>query len=190
MTKQELRSIYLNKRRELSHDEVRDRSERIASIFFHQMDLSGVQFLHIFLPIKKNNEPDTWLIINQLKAEYPRMSIVLPKVNPTSQEIESHLFESEHDLETNAWGIPEPRNSRKVDARLIDMILIPMLCFDLKGNRVGYGKGFYDKFLSGSRGDAERIGISLFEAVDQITDIDSHDQPLHCCVTPNMLMTF
>lgn len=190
MTKGELRAIYLARRRELTELEVRDKSERIAEIFFHEFDLNKFNYLHTFLPIKKNHEPDTWLIVNRVKREFGEISIVLPRVNTSTGQMENFLFSGEEDLRENKWGIEEPQTGVSVDPEIIDMVLVPLLAFDLKGQRVGYGKGFYDQFLSECRPDCLRIGISLFEAVDQITDIESFDEPLHSCITPNMMLTF
>jgi 5-formyltetrahydrofolate cyclo-ligase len=190
MTKKELRSIYLKKRREMTAAELRDKSERISSLFFHQVDLSDIKFLHVFIPILKNNEPDTWIIINKVRSDFPKTRIVLPRVEYSSMKMENYIYQSEEDLELNSWGIKEPRRTEKIDPAKIDLVLVPLLIFDLKGNRVGYGKGFYDKFLAECRVDCERIGLSLFEAIDQISDIDSQDEPLHQCITPNMLMRF
>ena len=190
MTKRELRSQYLRKRRELTEGEVRDRSERIAGIFFHEFDLSRINYLHTFLPMAKTNEPDTWLIVNRIRKDFSDISIVLPRVNSVTGEMENYLYSQEADLELSEWGIKEPRKGVKVDAGIVDIVLAPLLAFDLKGQRVGYGKGFYDRFLSECRPDCLRIGLSLFEAVDQISDVESYDQPLHSCITPNMMLTF
>lgn len=190
MTKRELRSRYLQKRRELSEGEVRDRSERIANIFFHEVDLTRVNYLHTFLPMAKTNEPDTWIIVNRIKKDFKDVSIVLPRVSSDTGKMENYLYSGEKDLELSAWGIKEPREGIKVDPEIIDIVLVPLLAFDLKGQRVGYGKGYYDRLLCDCRPDCLRIGISLFEAVDQITDVASHDEPLHSCITPNMMLTF
>ena len=72
----------------------------------------------------------------------------------------------------------------------IDLVLVPLLAFDKNGYRVGYGKGYYDKFLSNCRPDVIKIGLSFFDAVDEIEDIDDYDLPLNFCVTPQRLYDF
>lgn len=190
MTKREFRSLFLQKRRELTDADVLERSQRIADIFFRTVDLSRVNYLHTFLPLKKNKEPDTWPIIRRVKKEFSDVSVILPRVNPVTNAMENYLFARDEDLELSAWGIQEPQIGIEVDAGVIDMVLVPLLAFDLKGHRVGYGKGFYDRFLSDCRADCIRIGISLFDPVDQISDVGSFDEPLHRCITPTAMLTF
>lgn len=190
MTKRELRSFYLQQRRKLTDAEVRDWSQQIVDNFFREVDLSRVNYLHTFLPLRKNNEPDTWPIIRRVKKEYNDVSIVLPRVNPDTKAIVNYIFERDEDLELSAWGIEEPRIGVEVDAEVIDMVLVPLLAFDRKGHRVGYGKGFYDRLLRDCRPDCLRIGISLFDPVDQISDVEPFDERLHSCVTPTAMLTF
>ena len=190
MTKSELRSIYQKKRRELTKPEVGERSKQIAEIFFGDVDLSAVRYLHTFIPIEKNHEPDTWLIIDGIQNHHSEISIVLPRINNVTGRIENYLYTRREDLETNAWGIKEPRETLSIHAEQIDLVLIPLLSFDQTGHRVGYGKGFYDRFLRDCRKDCQRIGLSLFDAVDRITDVDSFDEPLHRCITPTRMITF
>ena len=69
--------------------------------------------------------------------------------------------------------------------------MLPLLAFDKKGYRVGYGKGFYDRFLLNLKEDALKVGLSLFEVEDDlISDINSYDIPMDICVTPEILYTF
>jgi 5-formyltetrahydrofolate cyclo-ligase len=77
---------------------------------------------------------------------------------------------------------------KKNDA--IDVVITPLLAFDLKGYRVGYGKGFYDRFFASLHNDAKRIGISLFGPCSDIENITELDIPLTHCVTPNKTYTF
>jgi 5-formyltetrahydrofolate cyclo-ligase len=92
--------------------------------------------------------------------------------------------------EENDYSIAEPVNGIDISAEDIDAVFVPLLCFDSKGYRVGYGKGFYDRFLSNCREDVIRIGFSYFEAVDSIEDINEFDVPLNICITPNKLYEF
>ena len=69
-------------------------------------------------------------------------------------------------------------------------MFIPLLAFDVCGNRVGYGKGFYDDFLKNCSKDTVKIGLSFFEAETVIHDVELHDVRLDYCVTPNKSYTF
>lgn len=190
MTKHEARSIFQARRKDLTKSEVTNRSSLISGLFFEHFDLSNIQFLHCFLPIRSRNEPDTWMIIDKVRRAFPSISIVLPKVTGDDGQMQSYPFAGEMNLSRNRWGIEEPAGDVPIDAALVDMILVPLLAFDVLGNRVGYGRGFYDRLLQMCRPDAIRIGISLFDAIDRIDDVDAYDEKLHYCITPNKVFTF
>ena len=84
----------------------------------------------------------------------------------------------------------EPYNNIFNDPEEIDLILVPLLAFDTYGYRVGYGKGYYDKFLKECREDLVKIGFSYFDPVDVIDDINAFDVKLTYCITPNANFTF
>lgn len=70
------------------------------------------------------------------------------------------------------------------------MVLIPLLAFDKNGYRVGYGKGFYDRFLAECRPDVVKVGLSVFEPIDEITDLNEFDIKMDFCITPNRVWQF
>jgi 5-formyltetrahydrofolate cyclo-ligase len=90
----------------------------------------------------------------------------------------------------SAWGIPEPVGGTVVQPTDFDIVLIPLLAFDKYGHRVGYGKGFYDRYLLNCRPDCLKIGISLFDPVDLIEDAESHDIPLDIAICPAKMYDF
>ena len=184
MTKEELRKVYIQKRNSLSDTHYQDLNDGLCRVFFNSIHLSGVNILHSFLPIQKNKEPDTMMILNQIKERYPQVHLSLPRVNDTTHLLESVFLETSTVLKNNSWGIPEPQNGKVTDPQKIDMVLVPMLIFDRTGHRVGYGKGYYDKFLATTSADCKRIGICLFDPVDRIDDIMEFDEPLDECITP------
>jgi len=71
---------------------------------------------------------------------------------------------------------------------MIDAVLIPLLAFDNQGFRVGYGGGFYDRFLPACRPEALKVGLSFFDPVDVIEDKDQYDIPMDYCVTPTEII--
>lgn len=183
MTKQELRKLYLQKRAALSEAEYGQRSFQLYQNFFSNIDLSFVHVLHTFLPITSKKEVDTWLIIDRIRREFPNVRISIPKVNSQTGVFDSFYFEGLHQLAINEWGIQEPKQGIPTEAEKIDIVLIPLLAYDKNGHRVGYGKGFYDKFLATCRPDCKKIGLSLFEAEEKIKDIDQLDVTLDQCIT-------
>jgi 5-formyltetrahydrofolate cyclo-ligase len=92
-------------------------------------------------------------------------------------------FETET-LQLNAFGIQEPLPFNLVPPNLIDAMLVPLLGFDLKGHRVGYGKGYYDRYLVSANKWMQKIGISYLEPIDNFTDTNEFDVPLNTCITP------
>ncbi|MEO6051118.1 MAG: 5-formyltetrahydrofolate cyclo-ligase [Pyrinomonadaceae bacterium] len=187
MTKSELRKIYLAKRETLADDELALKSRQIADRFFESFNLQPFRFLHCFIPIPKFNEIDTSLIYKRIWAEFPLVQTVAPLVDFETGGIENLEFDAKTELIENAWGVREPARGSGVEVAEIDMVLVPLLCFDKNGFRVGYGKGFYDKFLSRCRPECLKIGLSYFLPVDNIEDLGANDIALNIFVTPEKL---
>ena len=190
MNKTELRKIYLAKQKNLSAFERKQKSEQIADIFFANFDLNKVKFLHCFLPIEKFKEIDTNLIFQKVWREFPQIITLAPRVDFQTNEIENVKLTSEINLAENVWQILEPIGRETIEPEKIDLILIPLLCFDLRGFRVGYGKGFYDRFLTNCRADCLKIGLSYFAPVERISDAREFDVKLNFCVAPEIIWQF
>lgn len=184
MLKAELRKIYLAKRKNLSPPERNRKSRQIADCFFRNFDLNEVRFLHVFLPIERFKEVDTSLIFENVRRWFPRIELVAPRVNQRTNEIENVIFKPNTELIQSSWQIDEPAGNDFVAAEQIDLVLVPLLCFDRAGHRVGYGKGFYDRFLQNCRADCLKIGLSYFAPVEKISDTHESDVRLGFCVTP------
>jgi len=184
MNKKELRSVYLEKRITLTDAEYALRNQKIEANFFSGIKLGGVRVIHVFLPMKKYKEPDTWPIIERIRSEYPAIRFSIPRVDYKSQELENFYFDSADQLRENKWGIQEPQFGERTPVQDIDLVIVPLLVVDKHGHRVGYGKGFYDKLLSLCKPECQKVGISIFEEIDQITDVSDFDIPLDYCITP------
>lgn len=190
MTKKILRQKYLNLRKQYSLEELEQLSILITKKLFLQVNFLNIRSIHLFLPIKKQCEINTFLIINQLKKDFPQIDIIISKSNFQTFEMESFLLENNTILEDNIWGIPEPKEAKPYIESEIDMILMPLLIFDKKGYRVGYGKGFYDRFLTKCKSDIIKIGLSLFEAIEEIEGIEETDVPLDYVISPENFYQF
>lgn len=190
MTKAELRKLYLAKRKSISEAEYLQLNHQLCENFFAAVDLSFIKVLHTFVPIEKNREPNTWLIIDRIRREFPHIRLSIPKINTETGGLENFFLEGMHQLTLNTWGILEPKQGIPTEPEKIDMVLVPMLTFDMNGQRVGYGKGFYDRFLATCRPTVKRVGLSLYEPVEIIQDIEDHDVPLSYCVTPTQVFSF
>lgn len=184
MTKSELRKIYLAKQTSLAPDEREAKSLSIADLFFRNTNLSDARFLHCFIAIQKFNEIDTSVIFERLWVEYPNITTVVPRVVIATGEMENLVFGPETETVQNAWDIHEPTHNEYVLTREIDIVLVPGLVFDRTGHRVGYGKGFYDRFLAKCRPDCLKIGLSYFAPVEKISDAWDGDVRLDHLITP------
>ena len=182
MTKQELRKIYFEKRLQLTDDEYKNLNQQICDRFFESLDLSQLKVVHLFLPIKKNREPNTWLIVDRLKNEFPFIKIAIPKVE--GDILINYYLDSDCRLQENKWGIVEPVQGNLVNIKEIDFVLVPLLAFDLDGHRVGYGKGYYDRFLQDCKYGCIKIGVSFFKDVEKIADANSFDVKLDGFIVP------
>jgi 5-formyltetrahydrofolate cyclo-ligase len=190
MTKQVLRKIYLAKRAALSEAEYLHMNRQICNQFFVNIDLNFIKVIHTYLPIVSKREPDTWLIIDRLRREYPHIRIAIPKVNHEKDELEHYFFEGLHQLKTNSWGIQEPKQGVPCELVKIDLVLVPLLAYDKQGHRLGYGKGYYDKFLPLCKKDCKKIGISFCEAENLIPEIHLFDEKLNATMRPEGLVFF
>ncbi|MEP6704187.1 MAG: 5-formyltetrahydrofolate cyclo-ligase, partial [Acidobacteriota bacterium] len=141
MTKAELRQKYLAKQTAFSQRDRAAKSRAISDLFFDTADLSNIKNLHLFLPIEKFNEVDTHLLAERVWKEFPHIRTLVPRVDFETNDLLSLELTPETKLEKNAWEIEEPPGHEVVDAEAIDIVLIPGVCFDLEGHRVGYGKG-------------------------------------------------
>ena len=184
MNKSELRKIYLERRKNLSSFDGKQKSKQIADGFFNHFDLNNVRFLHCFTAIEKFNEIDTTFIFTRIWQEFPNIQTLVPRVNFEISEIENVKFTAETKLAQNIWQINEPEIGLNVEPKEIDIIIVPLICFDEKGFRVGYGKGFYDKLLKNCRSDCLKIGLSYFAPIEKISDVENFDVKLDFCVMP------
>lgn len=184
MTKAELRKQYLHERLAFNDADLADLNTRLCDNFFSTLPVGGIRVLHAFIPMENTREPDTWLILDRVQAEFPEVRISIPKINVETREVENFYFEGRHQLKSNPWGIPEPEFGERTNNEDIDMVLVPMMIADRAGNRVGYGKGFYDKFLATCKPLCLTVGLCFFEPVKKIDDVNSLDVPLKYCVTP------
>lgn len=187
-TKRALRKLFIKQRMAISDEDYQKANRQILDNFTSYFKLSALQTLHLYLPIPHKKEIDTFLLIKQIRKYHPKLQIVVPKSNFQTFEMQHFLLEPHTPIEVNALGIPEPSKGARIMPNAIDMIIVPLLAFDLKGYRVGYGKGFYDRFLSQCRPDAIKVGLSFFPPIPEITDIEPTDIALDYCVLDNQVI--
>jgi len=189
LSKKELRAIYREKRINLDTQEFRELNDRLMNQV-RTLDFARCATIHLFLPIAGNREPDTYAVAQWLRQQYPRIRLVLPRTDDTGNGMTHWLWDGTTTLTLNRWGIPEPHGGVPIAPAQVDAVFVPLLAFDVHGNRVGYGKGFYDRFLGECRPEVLKIGLSLFEPGPVVLDTDAHDILLDACVTPGRVWWF
>ncbi|MHA7056697.1 5-formyltetrahydrofolate cyclo-ligase [Aquimarina sp. M1] len=187
LNKQELRKKYKKLRADLLDEEVQDLSLTIANNLL-KLPIWGHSFYHVFLSIEKHKEVHTDFILHILQGK--DKNIVVSKSNFKNNTLTHLLLTDNTTLKTNTRGIPEPVDGIPVPEDKIEIVFVPLLAFDQRGNRVGYGKGFYDKFLSFCNPNVIKIGLSFFKPEETIKGILSTDIRLDYCVTPSKIYTF
>jgi 5-formyltetrahydrofolate cyclo-ligase len=180
-----LRSHYKKKRFSLTKQEVDDLSQRVCKQL-DKLNIWKLKHYHIFISILKYNELDTSSIINKLKSE--QKIIIVPKIS--NNELVHIAINDETEFGLNEFGIKEPNDGNHFIIENLDIIFIPLLAFDIEGHRVGYGKGYYDRFLKLTKNSTLKIGLSFFDPINKILDIDDNDVKLDYCVTPKQVHKF
>ncbi|HEX8060928.1 MAG TPA: 5-formyltetrahydrofolate cyclo-ligase [Cyclobacteriaceae bacterium] len=189
MTKAEARQYYLEQRKALSDAERDILNFKIYNRIFASGYLELKKTVHIFLSMERTEEPDTWQLIDKIRRELPHVRLVIPRIND-SGSLDHFYFEGLHQLKQNNFGILEPAQGIPATLTKLDFVFVPLAAFDVEGNRVGYGKGYYDRFLKECRPDCVKAGLSFFEPAETFSDVEAHDVPLNLCFTPTQVYTF
>ncbi|WP_317166002.1 5-formyltetrahydrofolate cyclo-ligase [Chryseobacterium cheonjiense] len=173
-------------RKALSIDEVALLSENIFKNFVDYFKPFPSQKVHIFIPIEKFKEIDTHIFIDYFLSRDIR--IFVPKIVDTKL-ISVEIF-ADSKFELNNWGISEPVSNENSEVLDFDFVITPLLYCDRHGNRVGYGKGFYDGFFETLYGKTKKIGVNYFNPDENIDDVWENDIPVDYLVTPTEVLSF
>lgn len=190
--KKALRPYYKHLRASLDRENLIKMNQQIMTQFL-KLPIRDKNFKYAlsYLPITMTNEVDT-APFNHYLLHYvePSIQVAFPRTNFRTLEMEAVLPDQEARFTQKWLKLMEPDEGLILDPRQIDLVLMPLLIFDVKGNRVGYGKGFYDRYLSKCRQDILKIGLSYLPAINRIEDVDPFDIPLDYCATPERLYDF
>ncbi|RCS26435.1 5-formyltetrahydrofolate cyclo-ligase [Polaribacter sp. WD7] len=181
MHKAVLRKIYKEKRSKLSFQEIVILQKNIYQQIYN-LDISKIRNVHIFLTLEKFKEINTQPIIAYFRNNGKQ--IIVSKSNFKNSSLTHFVLEEETILEISTYGIPEPLVATPFDEKEIDLVFVPLLISDEQNYRVGYGKGFYDRFLSNCNNDCKKIGLNFFKPIAKISDINKFDFPLDAVIYP------
>lgn len=187
MTKSHLRKKYKSLRGTLSSQQIDDFSISIANQLL-KLPIWEHAFHHVFLAIEEQKEVNTDYILNILSGKDKH--IVISKSDFETGNMINFLLTDSTIIKKNHYNIPEPVDGIDIANDKIDVVFIPLLAFDKQGHRVGYGKGFYDRFLANCKPETIKIGLSFFEAETEITDVFESDVKMNYCVTPDKIYEF
>ncbi|MEB3378929.1 5-formyltetrahydrofolate cyclo-ligase [Flavobacterium psychrophilum] len=187
MNKKELRLKYKKLRQNLSQNDIEEMSLEIANAIL-KLNIWNKTYFHVFLPIEEQKEVNTEFVLHLLQGK--DKEIVVSKANFETREMTHFLLTDNTKIKKNQYNIQEPIDGLEVPVHKIEVVFVPLLAYDKLGNRVGYGKGFYDKFLSECKPETIKIGLSFFESEAFISDIFEHDVTLNFCVTPKTIYKY
>jgi 5-formyltetrahydrofolate cyclo-ligase len=187
MLKKELRTKYKALRNQLSEEEIEEKSLAIANKLL-TLPIWDKTYFHIFLPITEQKEVNSEFILHLLSGK--DKEIIVSKTDFETRKMTHFLLTDNTKIRKNEYNIPEPVDGIEVPSHKIEVVFVPLLAFDKKGHRVGYGKGFYDNFLSECKPDVIKIGLSFFDAEEIISDVFDGDVMLDYCVTADGVCAF
>jgi 5-formyltetrahydrofolate cyclo-ligase len=189
MTKAELRIHYKQKRQGIDPRQ-KLKMDDLLLIKFQQLYFPQVSVLLTYWPHNKYGEPNTHLFSGYLRHAIPGLETAYPVIDGPTGYFNAVAVAEDTVYTTNKYGITEPKDGIIIDPQEIDLVFVPLLAADMQGYRVGYGKGFYDKYLGYCREDIIKVGFNYFAPVDKIDDTQLFDIPLNYLVTTEDIYEF
>ena len=188
LNKTNIRKQFLDKRNGLSQQK-KDKYDITIANQLLELNIWDKQYFHLYLPIEKFNEIDTSYILHILQGR--DKEVIISKTDISTLEMEHFLLTENTKIKKNQWDIPEPLSGIPVKEELLEVIFVPLLASDLSGNRIGYGKGCYDRFLSRCQPNTIKIGLSYFDPLEKNSfEVEKTDIKLNYLISPNKIYSF
>ena len=185
-TKAVLRTEYQKRRDSLTEEQIADCSIQISNLSL-TLNIWEYSIYHLFMTNEKNKEIDTSYLLSVIQGKDKQP--VIPKIVDDNR-LEHFLLNDQTLLKNNRWGIPEPLCGITINPKQIEVVFVPLLVFDQHGHRVGYGKGYYDRFLDQCSESTLKVGLTFFDPITKIEDIETHDISLDFALTPERIYAF
>lgn len=187
-SKREIRQYYRQLRKQLSSQAVNDGSRMIAQQLAHWLDgRPDLEHFHLFFPIAKLTEVNTFYIKDLLESQ--GKILYTSQVTKEGGQLDTLRLPSGATFFIDEWGIPVPQESLRIAPTKVQVVLVPLLAYDKKGNRLGFGKGYYDTFLGSLPPSVIKIGLSFFSP-EEVLPVEPHDIPLNYCISPKQIWAF
>ena len=181
--------MYLDKRRSIdAHEKMK--LDDLLLIQFQKMGFEDVTNVLSYWPLLEYNEPNTLLFTGYLRHLLPALQLAYPVSDFKQHTMDAVAVDATTVYRPNAYQIMEPVNGARLHPESLDMVLVPLIIYDQAGYRVGYGRGFYDRFLASCRPEVLKVGFSYFNPVAAIPGVHQFDLPLDYCITPHSIYEF
>lgn len=188
MKKKQIRKTYLQKRSHLTETQFNELENLVIKNCLALIKKSNPKVVHCFISILDKHELNTEPIFKYCWEN--NIKTVVPITNFSTSTLKTSIRDTKTKLHVINHGIPEPEYPLYVENTNIDLVITPLISFDKNGHRVGFGKGFYDRFFANCTINTKKAGLSLFDPVDKIDDINELDYPLDYAITPSKLFIF
>jgi 5-formyltetrahydrofolate cyclo-ligase len=177
--KQSLREKILKDRGLISESVWEKHSKQITESLLAEKFYNQASIAHTYLSMNDRREVSTDLLLERLLSSDKR--VVVPITNFDTNTLSHAEIHSTSDLKKNKWGVREPVGSGKFDVGELDLVIVPMVAADRNGNRLGYGKGFYDQFLS--KINAKKVGLVFSDFLYDDIPTEKFDEKLDVIIT-------
>lgn len=188
--KDEIRKAVLNKRRMIPESEKRIKSERIMESLLKEEVYKNSRLLMCYVDF--DGEVGTRDFMIRCMADGKRLAVplVIKKADKGRVIIASEVFNLDNDLERGCFGILEPSECaiREISPSMIDLAVVPGVAFDINKNRIGFGAGFYDRFLKDTGNECFKVGIAYEFQIYENVPVDFDDIPMDMIITEDRLI--
>ncbi|HLR76230.1 MAG TPA: 5-formyltetrahydrofolate cyclo-ligase [Balneolaceae bacterium] len=182
--KQKLRKTLLKRRNSLSEKEYFQKSRAICRRLTDLSEYKKAKSVHCYVSINERNEVNTHPLIKKMLAEGKRVIVPISEIEKgTLRNVQLNQFK---DLKPNRWGVLEPAEGEEAAHHELDLIIVPMAGGDMNKNRIGYGKGFYDRFLAQT--NCLKIGLLFEPCLEDEIPTESFDVKLDKLITEQRLL--
>lgn len=171
LSKKQLRAELLRQRSALNRDEFELYSKQVCNAVIESEEFNQAEVIHCYVPIISRNELNTFHILEESLSRGKKL--VVPRIKSGTTDLDHVWLKSPDVLKPNKWGVPEPESGGMVDLSELQLILVPVVGCDVHRNRIGYGKGFYDRFLAEVTCPA--FGLTFEQSVCPEIPIEQHD---------------
>lgn len=177
--KEQIRKRLLDQRQAISLKEW-EASSKIIIHKLKQLSLfQSAQTVHCYVSMNERREVNTHSLIKEMITGEKR--VIVSRTNFEDESLSHFELRSFEDLSPNKWGVLEPVKGKKAAISEIDLVIIPMAGGDEKGNRIGYGGGFYDRFSA--EVSCPKVGLCFEQNIIKKLPVEPFDIPLDKIIT-------